>query len=158
MLVLLFYLHRHGLASTGRDPSTHPKAVSRYSWTTIHYTWPSPCFSLIFKVKLSSKFLRTEARLAIGLIALVILIIMATTSNRWAMHRLKKNWKRLHRQCTYVVSRRSCILCSIWRQGRSICVCILAEFVPDSADSTCQEEVDASPFVLPCQHWYLKMK
>jgi len=103
MLVLLFYLHRHGLASKGRDPSTHPKAVSRYSWTTIHYTWPSPCFSLIFKVKLSSKFLRTEARLAIGLIALVILIIMATTSNRWAMHRLKKNWKRLHRQCTYVV-------------------------------------------------------
>lgn len=97
MLVLLFYLHRHGLASKGRDPSTHPKAVSRYSWTTIHYTWPSPCFSLIFKVKLSSKFLRTEARLAIGLIALVILIIMATTSNRWAMHRLKKNWKRLHR-------------------------------------------------------------
>ncbi len=37
-------------------------------------------------------------------------------------------------------------------RGRSICVCILAEFVPDSADSTCQEEVDASPPVLPCQH------
>ena len=39
----------------------------------------------------------TEARLAIGLIALVILISMAMTSNRWAMHRLKNNWKRLHR-------------------------------------------------------------
>ena len=37
-------------------------------------------------------------------------------------------------------------------RGRSICVCILAEFVPDSADSTCQEEVDASPPVLPCQY------
>ncbi len=153
MLVLLFYLHRHGLASKGRDPSTHPKAVSRYSWTTIHYTWPSPCFSLIFKVKLSSKFLRTEARLAIGLIALVILIIMATTSNRWAMHRLKKNWKRLHLQCTYVVFLVGRAYFALFEgRGRSICVCILAEFVPDSADSTCQEEVDASPFVLPCQH------
>ena len=153
MLVLLFYLHRHGLASKGRDPSTHPKAVSRYSWTTIHYTWPSPCFSLIFKVKLSSKFLRTEARLAIGLIALVILIIMATTSNRWAMHRLKKNWKRLHLQCTYVVFLVGRAYFALFEgRGRSICVCILAEFVPDSADSTCQEEVDASPPVLPCQH------
>ncbi len=35
--------------------------------------------------------------LFLGLMGLIILIALATTSNRWAMKRLKKNWKRLHR-------------------------------------------------------------
>lgn len=38
----------------------------------------------------------------VGLLALVILSALAITSNRWAMRRLKKNWKRLHR-LVYVV-------------------------------------------------------
>lgn len=37
-----------------------------------------------------------------GLISLLILSVLAITSNRWAMRRLKKNWKRLHR-FVYVV-------------------------------------------------------
>lgn len=32
-----------------------------------------------------------------GLLGLLILTLLALTSNRWAMRRLKKNWKRLHR-------------------------------------------------------------
>jgi len=35
--------------------------------------------------------------MALGLGGLVILTALALTSNRWAMRRLKKNWKRLHR-------------------------------------------------------------
>jgi sulfoxide reductase heme-binding subunit YedZ len=35
--------------------------------------------------------------IVLGLIGLVILIILAVTSNRWAMKRLGKAWKRLHR-------------------------------------------------------------
>lgn len=35
--------------------------------------------------------------IALGLLGLVILSALALTSNRWAMQRLRKNWKRLHR-------------------------------------------------------------
>ena len=35
--------------------------------------------------------------LTLGLIGIGILSTLAATSNRWAMRRLKKNWKRLHR-------------------------------------------------------------
>jgi methionine sulfoxide reductase heme-binding subunit len=35
--------------------------------------------------------------LTLGLIGIGILSALAATSNRWAMQRLKKNWKRLHR-------------------------------------------------------------
>lgn len=35
--------------------------------------------------------------IALGLLGMVILLLLAVTSNRWAMRRLKKNWKRLHR-------------------------------------------------------------
>lgn len=41
--------------------------------------WPMPAF------------------LALGLSGLLILAALAATSNRWAMRRLRKNWKRLHR-------------------------------------------------------------
>lgn len=33
----------------------------------------------------------------LGLAAFLILLLLAITSNRWAMRRLGKNWKRLHR-------------------------------------------------------------
>lgn len=33
----------------------------------------------------------------LGLTGILILLALAVTSNRWAMRRLKKNWKRLHR-------------------------------------------------------------
>ncbi len=33
----------------------------------------------------------------LGIVGLVILSLMAVTSNRWSMKRLGKNWKRLHR-------------------------------------------------------------
>lgn len=42
-------------------------------------TWPLPLY------------------LALGLLGLLILTALALTSNRWAMRRLKKQWKRLHR-------------------------------------------------------------
>jgi sulfoxide reductase heme-binding subunit YedZ len=35
--------------------------------------------------------------LALGLLGLVVLMALAATSNRWAMRRLGKSWKRLHR-------------------------------------------------------------
>ena len=35
--------------------------------------------------------------IALGLLGMVILLLLAVTSNRWAMRELKKNWKRLHR-------------------------------------------------------------
>jgi sulfoxide reductase heme-binding subunit YedZ len=35
--------------------------------------------------------------IALGLLGLLILTALALTSNRWAMRRLRKNWKRLHR-------------------------------------------------------------
>jgi methionine sulfoxide reductase heme-binding subunit len=35
--------------------------------------------------------------IALGLLGLLILMALALTSNRWAMQRLRKNWKRLHR-------------------------------------------------------------
>lgn len=35
--------------------------------------------------------------IALGLLGLLILTVLALTSNRWAMRRLIKNWKRLHR-------------------------------------------------------------
>lgn len=35
--------------------------------------------------------------LLLGLIAFLVLSLLAITSNRWAMRSLKKNWKRLHR-------------------------------------------------------------
>ncbi len=35
--------------------------------------------------------------LLMGLVSILILLVLASTSNRWAMRRLKKNWKRLHR-------------------------------------------------------------
>ncbi len=39
-----------------------------------------------------------EKRFALaGLAALLLLLPLAITSNRWAMRRLQKNWKRLHR-------------------------------------------------------------
>lgn len=41
--------------------------------------WPMPAF------------------IALGLSGLLILAALAATSNRWAMRRLRKNWKRLHR-------------------------------------------------------------
>jgi sulfoxide reductase heme-binding subunit YedZ len=34
---------------------------------------------------------------ALGVVALIILAAMAATSTRWAMKRMGKNWKRLHR-------------------------------------------------------------
>lgn len=33
----------------------------------------------------------------LGLLGFSVLLVMAVTSNQWAMRRLKKNWKRLHR-------------------------------------------------------------
>ncbi len=33
----------------------------------------------------------------LGLVGLLILIMLTATSNRWAMRKLRKNWKRLHR-------------------------------------------------------------
>ncbi len=38
-----------------------------------------------------------QSYLALGLTGLLILSALAMTSNRWAMRRLRKNWKRLHR-------------------------------------------------------------
>jgi DMSO/TMAO reductase YedYZ heme-binding membrane subunit len=35
--------------------------------------------------------------IALGLLGLFILTVLAITSNRWAMRRLGKHWKRLHR-------------------------------------------------------------
>ena len=35
--------------------------------------------------------------LTLGLVGMSILSVLASTSNRWAMQRLGKNWKRLHR-------------------------------------------------------------
>lgn len=35
--------------------------------------------------------------LTLGLVGMMILSMLASTSNRWAMQRLGKNWKRLHR-------------------------------------------------------------
>lgn len=35
--------------------------------------------------------------ITLGLIGIIILLALAVTSNRWAMRRLRKNWKRLHR-------------------------------------------------------------
>lgn len=35
--------------------------------------------------------------IALGLSGFIILLAMALTSNKWAMRRLKKSWKRLHR-------------------------------------------------------------
>ena len=38
-----------------------------------------------------------QSYIALGLLELLILTALAITSNRWAMRRLKKYWKRLHR-------------------------------------------------------------
>ena len=35
--------------------------------------------------------------LLLGILCFVVLLALAITSNKWAMRRLKKNWKRLHR-------------------------------------------------------------
>jgi sulfoxide reductase heme-binding subunit YedZ len=35
--------------------------------------------------------------IVLGMLGLLILAALAVTSNRWAMRRLRKNWKRLHR-------------------------------------------------------------
>ncbi|MCL4250166.1 MAG: ferric reductase-like transmembrane domain-containing protein [Anaerolineae bacterium] len=49
--------------------------------------------------------------ISFGVIALLILGIMALTSNRWAQKRLGKNWKRLHR-LVYAAS--SAVLLHAW--------------------------------------------
>ena len=40
--------------------------------------------------------------LTLGLVGMSILSVLASTSNRWAMQRLGKNWKRLH-QLVYIL-------------------------------------------------------
>ena len=39
----------------------------------------------------------TQPYILLGVVALVVLALLAVTSNQWAMRRLKKWWKRLHR-------------------------------------------------------------
>ncbi len=41
--------------------------------------------------------LRLQFVIALGAAGMIILSLLALTSNRWSMRRLRKNWKRLHR-------------------------------------------------------------
>lgn len=46
--------------------------------------------------------------LTLGLFGLMVLAVLAITSNRWAMRRLKQNWKRLH-HLVYLASISVCV-------------------------------------------------
>ena len=44
----------------------------------------------------------TKQYALVGLIAFLLLIPLAATSNKWSMKRLKRNWKKLH-QLVYII-------------------------------------------------------
>ncbi len=60
-------------------------------------------FFYIKESQLSWLTFPTQPFIALGLSGMLILSMLAVTSNRFAMQRLQKNWKRLHR-CVYLCS------------------------------------------------------
>ncbi|MGB1251464.1 MAG: ferric reductase-like transmembrane domain-containing protein [Candidatus Promineifilaceae bacterium] len=78
-----------------------PLALYAFAYSMIHFLIFSGGFGFAPLLTLSSTF--STAMLATGSIALIGMMPLALTSNKWSMRKLKRNWKRLH-YLTYPVA------------------------------------------------------
>ncbi|VAW36829.1 hypothetical protein MNBD_CHLOROFLEXI01-3619 [hydrothermal vent metagenome] len=72
-----------------------PAGLWAFGFTAVHLL-----FYFLFYIE-ENQFLRLifslQTFIVLGLLSFLLLSALAVTSNKWAMRRLKKNWKRLHR-------------------------------------------------------------
>ena len=69
-----------------------PAGLWAFGFACVHLTY------YLYEYPLTTQFWRVkELFILLGIMGFIILLLMALTSNKWAMRQLKKNWKRLHR-------------------------------------------------------------
>ncbi len=76
------------------QPIKRTLALYAFSYSMIHFIIFSGGFGFVPAAVLSGAF--ANAMLMTGTVALFGMVPLALTSNRWAMRKMKKNWKRLH--------------------------------------------------------------
>ncbi len=69
-----------------------PAGLWAFGFATLHFA-----FQLLFRQQEWLRYPIPDYVAGLGVAGLIILSAMAATSNRWAMKRLGRNWKRLHR-------------------------------------------------------------